>query len=145
MAKAPMGKRILAYVIDSFILSIIAGILAGISILIGIVASQIMDFLFLVGMLLAAISVFVSAALFLVRDGLKQGKGIGKKMMGLKVEREGQRCTMVDSLKRNIFFFAGIIPIIGSLVSLADLLYPFIEPEGLRFGDKFAKTKVVEA
>ena len=146
MVKAPMGKRIIAYIIDSFIVGIVAGILAGISFVIGMVASQVMDMLFFVGFVLMGLSVMVAMVLFLVRDGLRQGRGIGKKMMGLKVEKEGQRCTKMDSLKRNLFFFANIIPFIGSFVSLADILYPFIEPEGLRLGDKYiAKTKVVEA
>jgi uncharacterized RDD family membrane protein YckC len=73
----------------------------------------------------------------LLRDGFFGGRSLGKKLMGLKVvnTKTGKPCSIKDSILRNITLF---IPV----VNLIEIVMPFIDAEGLRFGDKLAGTKV---
>ena len=90
----------------------------------------------------------------LVKDGLLSGQSLGKKLLSLQVinldkERSGD---IEDSIKRNfIFFVPGIfrfIPFLGSLVAIVvfaiEIYFIFSDEKGLRWGDNFARTMVVE-
>jgi uncharacterized RDD family membrane protein YckC len=110
----------------------------------------------------------------LLRDVVAGGNSLGKKMLGLRVvKRAGAAPGVVDSAKRNAPFavgpglnalsaILGVIPCLGTAVSC--LLWPLIilgsvatlaivvvevmrivqDPEGVRFGDQLAQTRVVE-
>lgn len=143
MVKAPIGKRILAFIIDSVLLMVLAGVFSIAVMVLGMGVAMINDALSALVVMMMFPAILVAIIVFMVRDGLSQGRGIGKKMMGLRVEKQGGTCTMKDSFMRNILMLAQVIPLIGFLVYLADLLYPFIDSEGLRLGDKIANTKVV--
>ena len=146
MAKAPIGKRVIAYLID-------AAITMGIVMILGIGS---MVAIMVLTMLLAAITRGVGALIgflaipayllalllgvgyMLLRDSLNGGRSFGKKFMGLKVVKGSAPCSRKDSLLRNITL---AIP----LLNLIDLIMPFVDAEGMRFGDKIAGTQVVEA
>jgi uncharacterized RDD family membrane protein YckC len=141
MVKASIGKRIVAYIIDSVLLGVIVGVIMGGSMVVSLVLASISDTLGAMSMLLTFGSMgIIFIAMFgyiLLRDGIG-GRSIGKKLMGLKVVEGGKPCSYVGSIKRNITL---IIPILG----FVEMIMPFIDPEGKRFGDKFADTQVVDA
>ncbi|MGI9629227.1 MAG: RDD family protein [Longimicrobiales bacterium] len=139
--KADLGKRIVAAVIDA-------------------VAAVAVSFIPVVGGLL-------STGYWLVRDGLDiefmDRRSLGKKLTKLRPVRvDGLPMDIETSLKRNWMFAIGglvtlllFIPILGwlmiPLVILAAVVIAVVEiyltvtdPEGRRFGDKFAGTKVIE-
>ena len=78
-------------------------------------------------------------AYFIIRDALWDGRSVGKKVMGLQVINKDTRtpCKTMESVMRNISL---MIPIFG----IIDGLMVFIDPEGFRFGDKWANTIVIE-
>jgi len=142
MVKASIGKRVLAYIIDSVLIGLIVFVVMGGSMVLSLVLGSMSDTLGAMSMLLSfgamGIAFILAFGYMLIRDGLGSGRSIGKKLMGLRVQKDGGKCTYVDSLKRNITF---IVPIL----SFIELIMPFIDAEGLRFGDKIAGTKVVDA
>jgi uncharacterized RDD family membrane protein YckC len=140
-AKADLGKRFVAALIDG----VLAAVVSFIPVVGGIVA----------------------AAYMLLRDGLEfdfmDRRSIGKKIMKLRPMRDdGAPMDMETSVKRNLPLCIGyvgsifvIIPILGWIVAillgLVGLIVVIIEivlvvtdPEGRRFGDKFGTTKVIE-
>ena len=143
--KADLQKRIFAGLVDAVICGIISGLL----------------FLFPgVGNFLGPI---VGALFWLFRDCLPMGpdekNSPGKKIAGLRVEKPGARiayCSPEDSLKRNLpaglCMLMTMIPLVGKFlgpllllaVTGAEIYFMVIDPEGLRFGDRFANTKVFD-
>jgi uncharacterized RDD family membrane protein YckC len=101
-------------------------------------------------------------AYLISRDALMgNGQSIGKRVMGLRVEKaDGSPFEWVDSLKRNIVFFAYLmffvftIPVYGTFLGVI-LLIPlniiflvetiFVLATGKRMGDNIGKTQVVRA
>jgi uncharacterized RDD family membrane protein YckC len=111
----------------------------------------------------------------LLRDVVFDGQSLGKKLQGLRVETlAGLAPSALDSAKRNAVFAVGpLLNVLSSVLALipcldaaaACLLWPLIvlgsvatlaivvvevmkivqEPDGLRLGDQFARTRVVEA
>ena len=82
--------------------------------------------------------IFFNIGYMLLRDGLFDGRSLGKRVMGLKVmDSRGKPCGIGDSVLRNIIFFIPILPLI-------ELILVLIDP-GQRIGDKWAKTKVVRS
>ncbi|MFH0861871.1 MAG: RDD family protein [Candidatus Altiarchaeota archaeon] len=142
MVKASIGKRVVAYIIDSVLVGVIVGVIIGGAMVLSIVLASMSDSLGAMSMILSfgamGISMILAFGYFLVRDGMGSGRSVGKKLMGLKVMKGGSPCSYVDSVKRNITF---IVPILGMI----ELIMPFVDAEGLRFGDKIANTKVVDA
>ena len=146
MTKAPVGKRIIAYLIDVVLVMAIV-IIFGIG---GMVAIMAVTFVAAaltkgLGALLGFLAIpvygivmLVAICYWLFRDGLNGGRSFGKKFMGLKVVKDGRPCTYVDSLLRNITL---AIP----LLNIVDLVLGLVDAEGKRIGDKIAKTQVVEA
>lgn len=140
-AKADVGKRAIAAVID--------GVLA-----------MVIGFIPVIGGL-------IGAGYWLVRDGLEiefmDRRSIGKKIMKLRpVRLDGQPMDIATSARRNWMFALGgvmslllYIPIIGwllmiplGLIALAIGLYELFkvatDAEGRRFGDTMAGTRVIE-
>jgi uncharacterized RDD family membrane protein YckC len=115
----------------------------------------------------------VSLVYMLARDVIGGGRSLGKKSQDLRVvTSDGQPITFVDSAKRNAIFAvgsvlslvsatAGLVPCLGDAVrcllgplvflgGLASLVAAVVEiikitqdPAGIRFGDQFARTKVI--
>lgn len=98
----------------------------------------------------------------LMADGFFQGQSLGKRIVGLKTvyldndTKEFQLATFAHSAIRNCAFaailFLSIIPFIGIVFSilgcvlvLVEVYFMYSDPENLRIGDIYAKTKVVIA
>jgi uncharacterized RDD family membrane protein YckC len=148
-AKADLGKRIIAALID--------GIIVG-------VGGMIIGFIPFIGGPIAGVCV---GGYWLLRDGLDldfaDKRSIGKKVMKLRpVRLDGQPMDRNVSIKRNmplaiyaIGYFLWIVPVLGHLVSipifviggiinLVEAILVLTDPEGRRWGDKMAGTKVIE-
>lgn len=93
----------------------------------------------------------------LIADGFFDGRSLGKKMIGLRVVnlKTGMPCSFKDSILRNIpmgltVFFA-LVPIlgwillftVGVVVILFESYLVFSDSGGIRIGDIFADTQVV--
>ncbi|HWR59569.1 MAG TPA: RDD family protein [Thermodesulfovibrionales bacterium] len=101
---------------------------------------------------------YAGLAYLLISDGLFEGRGIGKLLIGLRVvsTEHNEPCTVKESIVRNAFLGAGLlpykIPLIGSwigwifilLVCAVEFLILLGSKEGMRLGDEFARTTVVE-
>lgn len=141
-AKADLGKRFLAHLIDS----IIAGVIGS-----------------LVGLLVPTLGGMVGACYYLFRDGLDfefmDLRSIGKRVMGLRVVRlDGEMMDLETSMRRNwVFALSGLVPTafffqsIAGLLSIAGTVLFFYEvyrvindPAGVRWGDELAETQVIE-
>lgn len=84
------------------------------------------------------------------------GRSVGKRLMGLRVVRtDGGPVDLATSAKRNVTLVAGSIIVLapgigmvaGPVVALAllvlELFLVISDPEGKRFGDRWAETVVV--
>ena len=139
--KADTTKRVVAVVID-----------AALAIVVGMIP-------FIGGM--------IAAAYWVLRDGMDldfmDHRSVGKKLTKLRpVKADGSQLEMMDSVTRNWMFGLGgmmqtlvYIPIVGWLLmipvglialgfGLAELFKVLTDPEGRRFGDIWAKTKVIQ-
>ncbi|MGO9952845.1 MAG: RDD family protein [Dissulfurispiraceae bacterium] len=93
-------------------------------------------------------------AYLLICDGLFDGRSLGKKVMRLKVVSSSTAAdgSYRDSMIRNAPFALGLalfnIPFIGWVFPILILAFEFLlalgNDEGIRLGDEFAGTKVVE-
>ncbi len=93
-------------------------------------------------------------AYLLICDGLFDGRSLGKKVMRLKVVSSSTASdgSYRDSMIRNAPFALGLalfnIPFIGWVFPILILAFEFLlalgNDEGIRLGDEFAGTKVVE-
>ncbi len=142
--KADPVKRFLAVFIDGLIAAMM-------SLVLGVVIP-------VLGFFLGAL---LGAAYMLVRDGLTlefmDQRSLGKKLLKLRpVRLDGSRLDLNDSMKRNWVFAVpnGLqaIPILGQILgSLLGIVLGIVEcilvltdPEGRRWGDKLANTRVIE-
>lgn len=140
--KADLAKRLLAYVIDAVVAGL-AGALAG--------------------LLLPSLSGLVSASYFLVRDGLEfemmHRRSFGKYVMKLRpVRLDGAPMDLETSIRRNWMFalgalgptlfwlgdLAGWLSLAGGLLFFYEVYRVFSDPQGRRWGDDLAGTKVIE-
>ena len=96
------------------------------------------------GLFLPGLGWWAMAAYWLVRDGLFQGQSVGKRLMGLKVVvgRARARCTVMDSIVRNVLW---VIPLINLIMALVGLQTLAKDPAGRHWGDRLADTRVVRA
>ncbi len=119
--KAHQFKRLLASLIDIFLCLLICyPVIYG-------------DFYFLI----------FGASYLLFKDAIWEGRSLGKALMGLLVIslKDGKPCNVSQSVLRNaIFIFPGI-NIVGFVF---ELMLVFKDDKGIRLGDKFARTQVVE-
>ncbi|MDX1439046.1 MAG: RDD family protein [Rubricoccaceae bacterium] len=149
--KADLGKRFGATLIDGLIAGILAYIFA------------------LGGIRMYGFGMLVGVAYILVKDGLAvdfmQQQSLGKKLLKLRAVRlDGATMTLTDSVRRNWpmtlasvfyglgamlggysgFFLFSVLAGLGGLFALVECILVLTDPEGRRFGDKFAETKVIE-
>ncbi|MFH1054828.1 MAG: RDD family protein [Candidatus Altiarchaeota archaeon] len=147
MAKALVGKRIVAFLIDGIILLPIMVIFS----VVGVIACMAVRIIFpriiigevaLLSLLMFVVVPFAVIASFIIygllRDIPGGSRSIGKKIMGLKVVKNGAACDKKGLILRNVTL---VIP----LINLIDLVMGLVDKDGLRIGDKIAKTEVVEA
>lgn len=139
--KADLGKRFIAMIIDSAVAAVIS--------------------------LIPFVGGLVAAAYFLVRDGLDydylRHRSLGKTLMKLRpVTLDGKAMDVNTSIQRNWMFALGaigtallVIPVLGwiaaillwlvaPLIGLVELILVLKDPEGRRWGDRLANTKVIE-
>jgi uncharacterized RDD family membrane protein YckC len=120
------------------------------------VIAKAIDFL-IIGVLLEAVpkvGFFAGLIYLLIGDGLFDGRSIGKRLIKLKVVllESGQACGYRESILRNAPFAVGYIlmamPLIGFVFPLIILVFESLlmlgDERGLRLGDDFAKTRVIE-
>ncbi len=99
---------------------------------------------------------FLSASGYILfRDGLFQGRSVGKKLIGLGVSTEherGRTATYRESIIRNAPLEAAyilfLIPyagwVLGPLAAGVECLVALGDDEGMRIGDMLAQTRVVQ-
>lgn len=144
-AKADLGKRAVALIIDA-VIAVVIGFIPFVGVLAG-------------------------AAYWLVRDGLEfdfaDRRSVGKKVMKLRpVRLDGRPMDIETSAKRNwmfalgaIFGLLGLIPVLGLILalvlivpvslaafglSLFELFKVITDPKGRRLGDTMGGTQVIE-
>lgn len=139
--KADLTKRAIAMIIDSLAASLVS--------------------------IVPYVGGLVGVAYFLVRDGLEldfmDQRSLGKKIVGLRpIRLDGQPMDLETSVRRNWMWGIGAItslliyiPIIGwalipfvmlaaVAIGLFEIYNVFTDPEGRRWGDTMAGTKVIE-
>ena len=141
IVKADLTKRVVAGLIDG-----VAAVLVG---------------------MIPVVGWIVAPAYWLLRDGLDiefmDRRSVGKKLTKLRpVRDDGLPMDIETSVRRNwVFAIGGLIGLLAAIPIIGWLLLPFaiiaaiaigaieifltvVDPEGRRFGDKFAGTKVIE-
>ena len=126
------NRRIIAYFIDSFVITVpiyaLAFALGG---LVGSTAAITVP---------VALLTIATPIVFYFRDPIFGGAALGKRAMGLRVVSARDGVTPVtygQALVRNV---ALLIP----FFNLVDLTVPYRDPLCRRYGDRWAKTRVVE-
>jgi uncharacterized RDD family membrane protein YckC len=91
----------------------------------------------IVMLILTVVAYFLLDTLYmLMRDGLFDGRSVGKKVMNLQVlNRKNQPCGIGRSFLRNL-------PFLISILTFVELILIFVKP-GRRLGDRMAKTRVI--
>ena len=153
--KAPIGKRILAYIVDSLIASVILliAIPLGVIPLVlgtmgngdpGVVSLGLLMILLVIGSIWALVY-------SLIRDGLGQGQSYGKRLLGLMVVRltDNRPCEMGNSALRNVIQLAiGLvvswIPVLNFVGGYIDPIVALFHNRGWRLGDMVANTQVID-
>jgi len=83
--------------------------------------------------------VIVAGVLFLIRDGLRQGRGLGKGLMGLRVVRtsSGQCISPLTAFLRQVLL---CVP----FLNLVELAYIYSDAQGLRVADRWLGSSVID-
>lgn len=150
--KAPLGKRLAAYLIDCLIClpCTIPGVILfywGHSIELDVINldnNGLRKGLIGGGATLAAL---LAGLYLLLRDGLNGGgKSYGKKWLGLEVVQlgNGEKCTYGKSVLRNLLLSVSGIPYWGWVLGVIEAIMTLANPQGKRVGDFLAKTMVIE-
>lgn len=144
MAKplATIGQRILAWIIDLIIISIVSGILGGLgfgALAFGGIIANPAAVLFGLGTVFVLIVVTIIYTLFL--EGYWKGQTIGKKVINIRVvdEKSGKPETFSQSFVRNILRI-----IDNQLVGLVAFILIIATKRRQRIGDMLAHTVVVK-
>lgn len=116
--KADLGTRFLAFLIDA----VLCGVMA---------------FIPWIGWLFAIVYI-------LVRDALFDGQSVGKRILKLKVVQteEGRNVNYMDSALRNLPL---AIPFFNLVFIIVEAVFVLRDEDGIRLGDKLAKTQVTPA
>jgi len=158
---APMGKRVLAFIIDSLIGGLVLTLLAG-GMLVSLFlmmsyqfpeflrnAPDYVGYLWITGTM---ISFFWFCLYSIARDALPGGQSWGKRLFGLMVVNVQKEtpCSILDSLIRNSIGFVTIlcavfIPYCGFLFLFVEPVAVLAKPARLRLADRWSHTKVIES
>ena len=143
--KASLGKRFLAYLLDSLIAIVL--FLPSLFFLFGFIASVFSSNYYDVN----PSSLFIGLFLFLlplwyglVKDGLGEGQSWGKSAVDLMVVnvRTNEPCSKLNSTGRNLLFsIIWAVPYVGALI---EIIMVFANPEGRKLSDLGASTQVIE-
>ncbi len=97
---------------------------------------------------------YAGLSYLLISDGLFDGRSIGKLLIGLRVVSitNNEPCSMKESIMRNAPLSAGLLlfklPWIGWIfmvvIAAVEFLILLGSKNGMRLGDEFARTTVVE-
>ncbi len=158
---APLGTRVLAFIIDSLIGGLVLTLLAG-GILVSLflmMSYQFPEFLrnapdFAGHLWIAGtvISFFWFCVYSIARDALPGGQSWGKRLFGLMVVniKKEAPCSILDSLIRNSIGFVTILCAV--FIPYCGFLFLFVEPvavlantDRLRLADRWSHTKVIES
>ena len=160
--RANLGKRFVAFVVDSLIAT-----LGVFFILVFLIFSGIGGMFFLRGFShtsyhyhsipgLAELGIFLAFILVillivgwslvytLLKDGLGNGQSLGKRLVGLMVIKleNGEPCTFGVSALRNLTLLAqNLVPYVGFLI---EPVVTLAHEKGYRLGDMLANTQVIE-
>jgi len=123
------AKRIIAYIIDMFIVGIIQVVLM----VIFLIKPMVDNSLSFNVMIRQLVITYCSMGFFIIRDIIGK-KSLGKIIMKLKIinKSDGQETTLLKRLLRNLTWLLGPIEIIFYLITKE------------RMGDQLVKTNVVE-
>ena len=165
-------KRLIAAGIDAGLLMVVGSLLSLVLGAFGVAASSV-DVISGYGMGLAVLLIAGGCLAYVVaRDVLAGGRSLGKKVMGVRVVTgAGGPIGIVESVKRNALFAppfvlwllsAGIellplgscvaclmlpLQLLAGVAALAAAVFELVQivqhPEGIRFGDQLADTRVV--
>jgi len=147
--KAPLGKRVIAYIVDS----LIAGLPMLIALILIVSDQAYIDPLSLLteGNPFYYVAIVWLLIYMLLRDSFGSGQSWGKKIQGLMVVNlaDNEPCSKGKSVLRNgiallIGFIIGLIPVINTLAGIVDPIIAMAHPKGHRVGDMIAKTQVIE-
>ena len=139
-AKAPIGSRFVAYLIDMFVAAVPAVAAAGYAFS-RVSRAQPMD---------STTIIFVVAAVLwglyygFAKDGFEGGQSFGKKALDLMVVNiiTHQPCSLGESFVRGIIqTLLGLIPVVGIFIEPIAIL---VNDDGRRLGDRAAGTQVIE-
>ena len=130
------------------------------------ISAKSIDFFIIIALyeIIPGIGYFAGLAYLLMADGLFQGRSIGKRLMGIKVvyyiTDMTTACDYKESVYRNSLFAAGYlmagvlkaIPLLGEILAFVVIAAVLVfeglvmigSEEGMRYGDEFAKTRVIE-
>ena len=161
--KANVGKRILAYFIDTLIALLPVAIFIPLAIIpfFAVVRTQgtaemnINNMTNIGAIITVVIAVLISLAwsflYYLLRDGFGAGQSWGKKACGLMVVNldNNMPCDKGKSFVRNIFAWLftavlGWVPVINALAGLAEPIIALIHEKGQRVGDMVGRTQVID-
>lgn len=100
------------------------------------------------------LSWLLASTYLLIKDGMVHGQSLGKFMFKLRVvDKEDKKpVSMISSIERNAILvlpnFFRFIPFLGTLLLIViyfwEIYLIYSQPEGIRWGDQFAKTEVVQ-
>lgn len=144
LAKASIGLRFIASLIDSIVMSALA-IPAIILYSLGMAELGKYDYenKAAIFFILALVLYIFPTTYSLIKDGLYKGQSVGKKVVGLRVINlsNNSPCSISVSCLRNIIGgIIGVIPIVGWLIEPIMVL---ATDKGRRIADKVANTQVV--
>ena len=125
------NRRGVAFVLDSVLFRVVLGGAA-----IGLAAT-----LGVAGAVFGLLLLVFEGIGMLLRDAVFKGAGPGKRLLGLRVV---QTSDGVTPLKYSQGFLRGI-PNFIPLYNLVDLSVPYYDPLERRYGDRWAKTRVVDS
>ena len=137
--------RLGAAVIDGVILMAASWLVLGVA-MFGLIAyfSALQDYVVLVGLLI----LLTGWGMYMAINGYllyTRGQTVGKRLVGIRVVRtNGEKATLTNLILRRYlpFYLLGLLPFIGLLVILIDVLFIFGEDQRC-LHDRLADTKVV--
>jgi uncharacterized RDD family membrane protein YckC len=150
--KAPLGKRILAYLVDS-VIAFLPMIILSLPFVSQISNAMTGGFYFDSPLMIPIVIIGLvwSLIYFLLRDSFGNGQSWGKKMMGLMVVNlvDNSSCSKGKSAIRNVIgwliaLVLSWIPVINSLSGLIEPIVAISHGKGHRIGDMLAKTQVID-